>query len=233
MRSLADEVGSRGYAIVPGVLDSDEVGSLIEALQDERIVRSTRGEATFGARNLLQVKAIADLTTGGMVRDLIEPILGSDAIAVRAVFFDKTPGANWPVAWHQDLSIELANSAELDEWTHWRTKGPVRLVQPPPALLEHMVAVRIHLDDCGSDNGALKVVGGSHREGRLSRTRMSELRGSTGETVCASPLGSVMLMRPLLLHASSPAVNPRHRRVIHIDFAGAGVLPAGLRWARS
>jgi hypothetical protein len=36
-------------------------------------------------------------------------------------------------------------------------------------------------------------------------------------------------MRPLLLHASAPAKNPRHRRVIHLEYA-ANPLPGGLQW---
>jgi hypothetical protein len=39
-------------------------------------------------------------------------------------------------------------------------------------------------------------------------------------------------MRPLLLHASSPAQRPGHRRVIHLEFA-AGELPGGLEWHES
>jgi hypothetical protein len=38
-------------------------------------------------------------------------------------------------------------------------------------------------------------------------------------------------MRPLLLHASSPAAKPQHRRVIHLEFAPEGLLPIPLRWA--
>jgi hypothetical protein len=37
-------------------------------------------------------------------------------------------------------------------------------------------------------------------------------------------------MRPLLLHASTVANSPRHRRVIHLEFA-ADELPDGLAWA--
>lgn len=36
-------------------------------------------------------------------------------------------------------------------------------------------------------------------------------------------------MRPLLLHASSPAASPGHRRVLHVEYAAAG-LPGGLQW---
>jgi hypothetical protein len=36
-------------------------------------------------------------------------------------------------------------------------------------------------------------------------------------------------MRPLLLHASSPAASPRHRRVVHLEYAAAD-LAGGLAW---
>lgn len=36
-------------------------------------------------------------------------------------------------------------------------------------------------------------------------------------------------MRPLLLHASSPALAPAHRRVLHLEYAAAP-LPPGLEW---
>ncbi len=39
-------------------------------------------------------------------------------------------------------------------------------------------------------------------------------------------------MRPLLLHASSAASVPLHRRVIHLEFAAA-MLPLGLEWHES
>ena len=36
-------------------------------------------------------------------------------------------------------------------------------------------------------------------------------------------------MRLLLLHTSSPARVPEHRRVVHLDFASVA-LPEGLQW---
>ncbi len=51
----------------------------------------------------------------------------------------------------------------------------------------------------------------------------------TPEVVCAFGTDGVLLMQPLLLHASSPARVPGYRRVIHLDFASVQ-LPNGLRW---
>jgi ectoine hydroxylase-related dioxygenase (phytanoyl-CoA dioxygenase family) len=94
-----------------------------------------------------------------------------------------------------------------------------------------MLTVRLHLDDCQADNGPLRVVPGSHAQGRLTRERIKALRESTGEVSCVAPLGSALLMRPLLLHASSPARLPSHRRVVQLEFARRDTLPPPLKWA--
>ena len=102
-------------------------------------------------------------------------------------------------------------------------------MQPPVAVLERMLTVRLHLDDCGADNGPLRVVRGSHAHGRLTDGQAKRWE-QTGEVVaCLVPKGGALLMRPLLLHASAPAEAPRHRRVIHLEYA-ADPLPHGLRW---
>jgi ectoine hydroxylase-related dioxygenase (phytanoyl-CoA dioxygenase family) len=85
--------------------------------------------------------------------------------------------------------------------------------------LEAMLAVRLHLDDCGPDNGPLRVIPGSHRLGRLRRDQIAACRQEIEEVVCNAQAGAALLLRPLLLHASSPARTPSHRRVIHIEFA--------------
>jgi ectoine hydroxylase-related dioxygenase (phytanoyl-CoA dioxygenase family) len=92
-----------------------------------------------------------------------------------------------------------------------------------------MVTVRLHLDDCDLKNGALKIVPGSHRHGRLGATDISKLTTTKQPAVCELSKGDALLMRPLLLHASSPAENPRHRRVLHIEYA-MKELPNGLKW---
>jgi hypothetical protein len=40
--------------------------------------------------------------------------------AVRGIFFDKTPAANWPVAWHQDLTLAPAARHDKEGWTTGR-----------------------------------------------------------------------------------------------------------------
>jgi ectoine hydroxylase-related dioxygenase (phytanoyl-CoA dioxygenase family) len=105
-------------------------------------------------------------------------------------------------------------------------------VQPPVEVLDQLVAVRLHIDECGVDDGALKVVAGSHRHGRLADADAIALRDARGAVTCPVPRGGAMLMRPLLLHASSKATGASRRRVLHFLF-GPRRLPLGLGWAHA
>jgi ectoine hydroxylase-related dioxygenase (phytanoyl-CoA dioxygenase family) len=92
-----------------------------------------------------------------------------------------------------------------------------------------VITVRLHFDDCDGSNGALRVIPGSHRYGRLDGDRMSALKAATHEVLCEAAAGDVLLMRPLLLHASSKSTSDRRRRILHIEYC-SDPLPAGMAW---
>lgn len=78
-----------------------------------------------------------------------------------------------------------------------------------------------------------------HRSGIVGTYRLGRLDGphvdrySTAPSItCTIEAGGVLLMRPLLLHASSAGSEATHRRVIHIDYAASG-LDGGLPWKTS
>jgi ectoine hydroxylase-related dioxygenase (phytanoyl-CoA dioxygenase family) len=192
--------------------------------------RSDLNFKTHGIRDLLNVVPIARaVACSESIQALIEQILGDRGRVVRGTFFDKTPEANWKVAWHQDLTIAVRDRAEIDGYTAWSIKAGIVHVQPPISILEKMLAVRIHLDDADESNGALKVLPGSHLLGRLSTTAIQEYKSKVASITCSAKKGDVLLMHPLLLHASSLAVNPNHRRVIHFEYSSAK-LPKPLEW---
>lgn len=166
------------------------------------------------------------------IQDAVRPHLPSAPRAVRAIYFDKTPDANWLVPWHQDLTICVEEKREVSGFGPWTEKAGLHHVQPPAEVLGQMITLRIHLDDTGPENGALRVLPGSHRHGKLSAAEITRLRAEIAEEVCAASAGDALLMRPLLLHASSRSVIPGHRRILHIEFAGCE-LPDGLRWNES
>lgn len=230
MRELVDSMARNGFAILPDVLGPAEVTRLISLLglpEDQKPIRSRGG--VYAIRNLLDVvPQVRRLALSPEIQSLVVPILGPQAHPVRGLLFDKTPEANWRVPWHQDLSIAVKKRKELPGFGPWSTKANVLHVQPPVSALESMLTVRAHLDDCGESNGAVRVIPGSHLHGRLSTEQVSQISSTTAVS-CAVAAGGALLMRPLLLHASSTCQSPLHRRVIHMEFASC-VLPGGLEW---
>jgi hypothetical protein len=225
------ELAARGYVTARRVADSFVVLRLIEIVETFTHERSERHGEVYGVRDLLALEEIRHVSEAGPIMSLVQAVIGPEARTVRGIFLDKTPGANWPVQWHQDLSIAVTERQDIEGWQGWSLKHGIPHVQPPAAILERMLTVRLHLDDCGADNGPLKVRPGTHGLGRLTRERISELAAEVPEEICCLDAGDALIMRPLLLHASSPARKADHRRVIHLEFAPANLLPPDLHWA--
>ena len=124
------------------------------------------------------------------LRGLIESVLVRDAFAVRGLLFDKLPQANWGLPWHQDLSIAVRERRETPGFGPWSVKDGVTHVQPPEAIMAGMLAVRVHLDDADRSNGALRVIGGSHTNGRLSAGAIATFVASGKAVSIDAPAGS-------------------------------------------
>jgi ectoine hydroxylase-related dioxygenase (phytanoyl-CoA dioxygenase family) len=239
MRSLGEtwrkSLERDGYVVIPGVLGAEAVSGLLEALEGAQRGAGVLRHAgsVYGMRNLLSaVPEVRRLADTAVVRAWVEPILGPGALLVRGLLFDKPAHANWKVPWHQDLTIAVRERVETPGFGAWSVKSGVAHVQPPVSALEQMLAVRVHLDDCGEANGPLRVLPGSHGSGRLDAAAIRLWRERVTPIACVACRGEIVLMRPLLLHASSTARAPGHRRVIHLEFA-ADPLPGGLRWAEA
>lgn len=219
-----------GYFIRENVISLDEVEHLrraIDALPVGQEIRRKR--SVYGIRNLLEIcPAVQRLAVNQSVRRFATAVVGDHAFAVRAIFFDKVPDANWSLFWHQDNVIAVQERREVPGFVAWSQKAGVWQVQPPAEVLAQMVAVRVHLDDCGSDNGPLRVLPGSHRFGWLD-DELDDWKSRVPEVVCAVRCGGVVAICPLTLDASAPCHAVGHRRVIHIEYAAAD-LPAGLEW---
>ncbi|WP_233597198.1 MULTISPECIES: phytanoyl-CoA dioxygenase family protein [unclassified Corallococcus] len=226
---LAARIEREGFAILPHGITPATADALLQALRpvnEEAATSQRRG----GVRNLLEnVPAVRELARSNPVREAAASVLGPHCFAVRGLLFDKTPDANWKVIWHQDLTVAVRERRDVPGFGPWSEKAGVPCVQPPTSVLEGMVAVRVHLDDCGEDNGPVRVLVGSHREGRLSSSSIPGWLERSAPVDCLVPRRGLLVMRPLLLHASSPSRVPAHRRVIHLEFA-ARPLPGGLEW---
>jgi len=215
---LPSAVGRDGFAIIPGCLDDSLIKRLSESLDDTQ----------YGQRNLLREPIIQKLARSQEVRGVITSVLGPNCSAVKGILFNKTQKSNWKVPWHQDLTITVQKRIEAEGFGPWTIKGGVVNVQPREDVLRGILAIRIHLDANDHQNGPLRVIPGSHKHGRLTAEQIANWDKS--ESVeCLVPRGGALLMRPLLLHASSACLLPKSRRVIHLEYTSLD-LPCGLQW---
>jgi hypothetical protein len=225
-----------GFAIIEQVLSPGRVAELIAATSSYLSTSSggvlRRGDEVYGARDLLwRVPEVRLLARSRELLEIVEPILGLGAFVVRGLFFDKTLTANWNLPWHQDLTIAVRARRDVPGFGPWTRKAGIPHAHAPAWLLERMVTLRLHLDNCGPRSGPMRVLPGSHAAGKLDARGITSWSARAGELAldCVVPAGGAVVMRPLLLHASTSGTGHGHRRVFHLEYA-ARDLPGGLEW---
>ena len=219
---------ANGYAIIDGAV---ELGLLEVVRVSTNTINRTRRRG--GVRNPLStVGGARAIAAWDGVIDIAAFVLGNRAKVVRAILFDKTPGANWHLGWHQDVTIAVERRIETPGFGPWSVKAGVVHVRPPAEVLEQMVTLRVHIDDCPLENGPLMVLPGSHRHGYLAGDQKAAMARDLDAVSCVGKAGSVVVLRPLLLHASGRSEGNLHRRVLHLEFA-AEELAGGISWVRA
>jgi len=221
----ATEFEENGFTVIRGVISREQIAHLRGVLEE-----AASAGKPHAIRNVLnRVPDVCRLAMGcGLVRLADEALEGS-AFVIRGLFFDKTPDANWLVPWHQDLTIAVTERKDIAGFGPWSLKEGVTHVQPPEPWLSRRFAIRLHLDDCAEDNGPLRVLPGTHKLGRLSAGDIERFRVERCEQQALVAAGDALVMSPMLLHASSAAAVPGHRRVIHLEYA-ADPPPTGMDW---
>src|ERR1019366_2292323 len=190
MNMTKREIEADGYALVHRCVSGETIRALETALDADQ----------HGIRNLLSNQIVRAIAGSDEVRRPVASVLGQECFAVRGIFFNKNPKANWKVTWHQDCVIAVREKLDIEDWGPWSSKVGVIHVRPALAVLQQMLAIRIHLDDCGEENGPLRVIPGSHRGGILS---YPEIQNRSKESAVAC--------------------------VVHLEFA-ATELPHGATW---
>ncbi len=207
-------------------------GALISDAGCDAAIKHLALLGSVGARNLLQLEWCASLALRIMSHPSLAGVVPECSVPVQCTVFEKSPARNWLVSIHQDLSIPVQEHVAHRDVKGWSHKEGVLYGQPPAAILEQLVGVRVHLDPYRPDDGSLRVVPGSHDRGILSDDEALALRDRIGEIECAVQRGAALVMRPLLLHASSKLKGSQVRRVLHFLF-GPRELPLKLRWAHA
>ncbi|QDU21432.1 phytanoyl-CoA dioxygenase family protein [Urbifossiella limnaea] len=223
-----------GFVLLPAVFDAAAVADVRAACDtalsrhagDPAILADPTG-AVSGARDLFRLwPGAAELARAPALRDALIAALGAGAGVVRGLYFDKPPGHGWALPWHKDYTVAVRAHGPLGRFRKPTTKAGIPHLEAPTELLSRMLTARVHLDDMTDENGPLRVVPGSHR---FDRTAADEPRPPV---VVHCRAGDVLLMRPLLTHASghADAATARHRRIVHLECAPAGALEDGYEW---
>lgn len=218
----AEELREKGWALVstgvtPGVL--------------EELRNTIFAAGSAGTRCLLDLPLVREVAIT-LRNDLVATQLQSkSSVAIQAIAFDKTPETNWKVAWHQDVMFPLAKVATSQGYDLLSKKSGVDYARPPLTVLEDLLAVRLHLDDCDASSGPLRICPGTHLQGLIPSQDAGAVASEKGSTPCLAKEGEALLMKPLLLHASSQADTPSHRRVLHLVYHSGAPVPEA--WHRN
>jgi hypothetical protein len=159
----------------------------------------------------MRVDLVQQLACDPRLIDIARRFIGGTPLPFTATLFDKSPTSNWLVAWHQDIALPLRRQVDISGWGPWSRKAGQLYALAPASALARIVALRVHIDDSTAENGPLV---------------------RTIEPVdCVVDRGGVIVMRPLVVHASSKSRSALARRVLHIEYASDLTLGGGIELA--
>jgi ectoine hydroxylase-related dioxygenase (phytanoyl-CoA dioxygenase family) len=218
------------FTVINGVYTHAEVKSILDVIAsaDQNNPAFRKTDDLFAIRQFLkELPQVVPLIFNDRLKAVITTLFDQGYFVTKSIYFDKSELSNWFVAWHQDLTIVVDKKVDVEGYGPWTVKQNQFGVQPPLPILQYNFTIRIHLDNTNEANGALKVIPGSHNKG-VYRPETIKWNEET-ETTCNVNAGGLMIMRPLLLHASNRTTNNQKRRVVHIEFSRAD-LDGGLGW---
>jgi ectoine hydroxylase-related dioxygenase (phytanoyl-CoA dioxygenase family) len=220
-------LAENGFAIIDDIFTGEETEQIVKTIETSpRKSQNFRQSAeVFAIRQVFrEIPDLKTLVFNQQLQQVIRNQFGKDYFLVKAIYFDKPALSNWFVSYHQDLSIAVNKKAIVQGYNNWTQKNDQYNVQPPAEILDSVYTIRIHLDDCTKENGALFVIPGSHKYG-ISRNATAGT-----EFACEVKKGGIMIMQPLLWHASRKSTIDRSRRVLHLEFCNR-TLPEPIDWA--
>lgn len=232
--NCSEQLNSEGFAIIENLYSNTEIENII--LEIKKITNKETDNSTFRKSDDLfairqfhrEIPEALYFIFNQKLKDIIKVNFGENYLITKSIYFDKPEKSNWFVSYHQDLTISVNKRVEIENFENWTVKQNQFAVQPPIEILENNFTIRIHLDKTTKENGALKVLNKSHSKG-ICRVENIKLENEI-ETICEVEKGGIMIMKPLLFHASNKTTNNERRRVIHIEFSNQK-LPNELEWS--
>ena len=222
-------LASKGFVITNHVYTRKEIGKMGSMLHHYKKENPVNTQQVYAIRNLLtKIPGLTNYLLNHNLKTILSNI-DPNLFLSKALFFDKPAQSNWYVTWHQDTTINVKSKVAIEGFEGWTKKEDHFGVCPPEEFLHNTITVRVHLDDTTDENGALKVLSGSHKK-KLSDDEIKLITENSLPYIGEVQAGGIQLMKPLLLHSSSKTTSFKNRRVIHMEF-NSMKLPSGLEWA--
>ena len=197
---MSDALTVQGWVRLPGVLSPAEVDAVVEAcvrLLDEPPERRRRGDRPHGGtRHLMElddrVPVVAALLARPPLTDAVTAVVGLGARIDQVSYRSPQPT-------HGGQSLHADDVPKLDA-------GPDRVATAIVALT-----------DFTADNGATRVVPGSHRRPDLQRAPAS-LPSHPDEIVLTGHAGDAFVFSGHLLHSGTTNRSPHERPALQITW---------------
>jgi hypothetical protein len=226
--SVRRELDERGFAVVRGLVPPDEVAALAAAFDDLlALARTLPGPTDVdGARFVVDAEpfrlhrvvwcggaspVIARYGADPRFVRLAVDVLGVDPVSqlIQQAHF-KLPGDGVGFGWHQDASNRRYGSPE---WLDVDGRGS-------------FVQMGLAIDPMSADNGGLRFLPGSHREGFVADPLTGALPpGFVDESRVVDPVlepGDLVLFGPFVAHGSGPNQGAIPRRLFLQGYAVPG-----------
>lgn len=202
-----------GFGIWSSIVSSDDCEEIIDSFSTRPFTNRRAG-----IRHLIEDPIVSSVASDPRLVSIAKEFIGPSVIPYRATLFNKSSKVNWLVTWHQDTALPLQDKFDAHDWGPWSIKEGVHYAHAPNSVLSRVVALRLCLDDSTELNGPLRVVPGTHKLGVLSDSQVIEIARENKTVTCTATRGSIIAMRPLLIHASSKLTVDQPRRVLHIEY---------------
>lgn len=197
------ELDTQGFTVFPNVIDPAWLAALREAF--EAITAAEGENAGKEVNQVAGVRRLADLVNKGEVFDRIYThplVLAAARHVIGRPFKLHSINGHDPLPGHGQQALH-------PDWGGER---------PDPTVFHVMNSLWL-LDDVSPENGATRIVPGSHLWPGHPRDQMSDLQAPHPQEIYVSaPAGSVLVFNSHAWHGSTTNRSQRTRRVYHCAF---------------
>ena len=209
----------QGYLSPIDVIDADAAAAHRQALER---AETRLGPIHYLAKMHTVMTSPAELASHPAILDVVEQLIGPDILVYNVTYLIKEAKTATHVSWHQDL-------------TYWGLSS------------DDQVSAWLALSDASAEAGCMRVIPGSHRQGRLDHIvgeidddnvlfqnqRVADIDESQA-VACPLKPGQASLHHGWLLHASGPNQTGDRRIGLNVQYVAPHVrqtkLPGYSAW---